>query len=228
MSEPRPFIDAVDNRLVSGFFYRFSRFLAKRTFKQVWIQNEYGKPSAERSTLYFGNHNSWWDALTPLILNNAVFHQRPRAVMEWEQVQRYGFFRRIGCFSIDRSDPRSALKSLLHGVNWLNEEGGRSLFFYPEGKITHPQLSTLQFETGIGWMTQKLEPHVDLVPLVQHSHAMHHHKPSLFIGIGKPVETDRSAGKKEITQRLKEITESNLGELRELASPKTPELEILL
>ncbi len=228
MPEERPFIDAKDNRFVSSFFYGVSRFLAGRSFRNVWLKNEYGTPSPDRSTLYFGNHNAWWDALTPLLLNQKVLKQHPRAVMEWEQVKRFPFFRRIGCFSIDRTDHRSAVTSLVHGVNWLNEKPGRSLFFYPEGKITHPALDSMHFETGIGWMVPKLKPHVDLVPLVQHIHAMHHPKPSLFIYLGKPVHAAPDQDKKSITLELQKTTEKCRTMLAGLASPKEPEMDQFL
>lgn len=223
----RPFIDAKDNRFVASFFTVFTKFLAKRTFHRVYLENEYGSNISTRSTLFFGNHNAWWDALTPLLLNQYVFKQHPRAVMEWEQVHRYPFFRRIGCFSIDRKDPRSALQSLRYGINWLNSEPGRSLYLYPEGKITNPLLPHSPFETGIGWMTSQLAEHVDLVPLIQHAHFMHHAKPDLFIQVGQPV--DRVAmgkDKKEITNQLYDIIKVMKDDLILKASPKDTQLPI--
>lgn len=229
LSEPgsRPFIDAKDNRFVASFFTVFTKFLANRTFHRVYLDNEYGTNISTRSTLYFGNHNAWWDALTPLLLNQYVFKQHPRAVMEWEQVHRYPFFRRIGCFSIDRRDPRSALKSLRYGIEWLNKQPGRSLYLYPEGKITNPLLPHSPFETGIGWMTSQLADHVDLVPLVQHSHFMHHAKPDLFIQIGGPVErTSIAKDKKEVTNQLYDIIRIMKDDLILRASPKDTTIPI--
>ncbi|MFW6348197.1 MAG: lysophospholipid acyltransferase family protein, partial [Cyclonatronaceae bacterium] len=138
MMASRPFIPAKSNQLVISFFKYFTRFLAGRLFHAVHFEDAYHTRSAEKTTLYFGNHNAWWDALTPLLLNEYVLKQKPRAVMEWQQVHDYPFFRRFGCFSIDRDDPRSALKSLKYGIDWLNGTPGASLYFYPEGRITNP------------------------------------------------------------------------------------------
>lgn len=224
-SEARPFIDAIDSRVVPAFFYQVTRFLAKRTFRAVWLQNDYGSGDAlrGRSSLYVGNHNAWWDALTPLLLNQKLLRQTPRAVMEWEQVDRYPFFRRIGCYSIDRKDPRSALGSLRYGIDWLNGGTGRSLFLYPEGKITNPVLAESPFESGVGWMLPQLADHVDIVPLIQLNHMMHNPKPDLFLQLGKPLARETlGSGKKDITAALQRIITDMRQELAERASPKEP------
>lgn len=215
------FIEARENKWIITFFAWYSRFLAGRVFHRVYLEKRY-EPAPGRSTLFFGNHSSWWDALTPLLLNHFKLRQRPRAIMEWEQVNKYPFFRRIGCFSINRGNPKSALQSLLYGIDWLNQPGN-SLFMYPEGKILNPAASSLSYESGTGWMVPRLDNHVDLVPFTQHIHQMHHHKPSLFIRLGKPVDCDKlGTDKNEITQVLRELSQAELSELIEASSSKTP------
>ncbi len=218
--ENKPFIPAAENKIHINFFDAFTRFLLWRNFDSVHTQFDHVPQSGE-STLFIGNHNSWWDALTPLYVNQKYFHQRPRAVMEWEQVKRYGFFKKIGCFSIDRSDPRSALKSLQYGIDWLNNESGNSLYLYPQGKIENPWLPQQPFETGIGWMIPKLKEHVKVVPFIQHQHSMHTSKPVLFLKTGKPIELDDTiTSKKEITKFVEYIVLSELLELIQSSSLK--------
>ncbi|MCH8568476.1 MAG: lysophospholipid acyltransferase family protein [Balneolales bacterium] len=220
----RAFIPAKENRLFIHFFYHFSRYLLKHCFHSVYLDAEH-IPSKNSSVLYFGNHHSWWDALIPLILNNKTLKQRPRAVMEWEQVDSYLFFRRIGCFSIDRDDPRSALKSLQYGIEWLNNERNTSLYLYPEGKISNPRLGICPFESGIGYMETRLESHVELVPLIQHSHQMYNSKPRLFIQIGSPIKRDNlPENKKEITAILESEVRLRFDNLVERASVKEPNI----
>lgn len=223
MMASRPFIPARPNRLVINFFTYFTRFLAGRQFHRVYYEDDYQSRRPEKATLYFGNHNAWWDALTPLLLNKYVLHQQPRAVMEWQQVQDYPFFRRIGCFSIDRSDPRSALKSLQYGIEWLNGTPGASLYLYPEGRITNPQQPAPAYETGIGWMHSRLESQVDLVPLIQHTHLMHHAKPSLFLRVGPAVNrSELPENKKAASARLREIAKAEQHAFIQRASEKEP------
>jgi 1-acyl-sn-glycerol-3-phosphate acyltransferase len=213
------FIPADESKLAMSFFAWYSRFKLNRVFKDVYLDSHY-KPDQTRSTLYFGNHSMWWDALTPLVLNEFFFKQRPRAVMELEQVKKFSFFKKIGCFSINRSDPRSALKSLQYGIDWLNISGN-SLYIYPQGKLENPSNTALNFETGIGWMIPKLLDHVDLVPLIQHSHFMYDASPSLYISVGKPITKESIPSKKnEIAQYLEGITKEKIRQLIDNASHK--------
>ncbi len=222
MNETPDFIPADENQFVIWFFGVYTKYLAKIRFRNVYIQQDY-QPEKNKSTLFYGNHSSWWDALTPLILNNYRFKQNARAVMEEPQVRRYGFFKKIGCFSIDRNDPRKALKSLAYGIDWLHGENN-SLYLYPEGKLGNPSVSPEQisFEQGIGWMSTRLDPDkVDIVPLTQHIHLMHDHKPTLFIHIGKPVQLTTD-GKKERTLEFESILKAQMKELIRKASEKEP------
>lgn len=213
------FIPADENRLVQSFFAWYSRYKLNRVFKDVFLDLNY-TPNSSRSTLYFGNHSMWWDALTPLVLNEFYLKQRPRAVMELEQVRKFSFFKKIGCFSINRSDPRSALKSLQYGIDWLNTSGN-SLYIYPQGKLENSANSSFVYETGIGWMLPKLLDHVDIVPLIQHAHLMYDAKPSMFIRVGTPLNKRQIPnGKKESTLYLEELTKSELGSLIDSSSKK--------
>lgn len=110
------------SRIFIRLFYRYVLTLYRRRFQAVWLDDTAVQPDL-RATLYMGNHNAWWDALTPLLLNERVLHQRARAVMDEEQLRRYPFFRRLGVFSIDRKHPRRALASLEHAAELLNGSG---------------------------------------------------------------------------------------------------------
>ena len=216
----KPFIPAKENQWAIRFFGLYSSILIRRVFKNVWLDQQY-VPSPERSTLYFGNHHSWWDALTPLLLKNRVLHQKLRAVMEWEQMNRYGFFKRIGCFSIDRQNPRSAVESLNYGIEWLKTPEN-SLIIYPQGKLENPA-KPIKFETGIGWMSQRLPDCTDVVPIIQHAHQMHDAKPSLYIRLCPAIDPALLSGTKEhITQNLQEITRSEFEKLVHISSEKEP------
>lgn len=225
-SPNKPFLPAKESRIAMRFFAFYSKILSKKVFKHVYL-DQYYTPDSSRSTLFFGNHSMWWDALTPLLLNEYVLHQRPRAIMEWEQMHKYKFFSRIGCFSIDRSHPRSALKSLQYGTDWLNQPGN-SLYLYPEGKIVNPVKTTLEFESGIVRMLPKLAEHVDIVPLSQHMHAMFNAKPSLFIRIGKPLNTSElPIDKKIIVKELQTVVHQELEHLIVVSSEKSPVVQKL-
>ncbi len=85
-------------------------------------------------SVYFLNHTSWWDGLIPLLLNQKLFKQRARAIMELEQMQTYPFFKWLGTFSIDVDDPTHTLKSMRYAIKSM-QRNNAALYIYPEGEI---------------------------------------------------------------------------------------------
>lgn len=171
------------------FLFRwYTRLLFQRRFAGVWIRQEY-RPDEESRTVYYLNHHSWWDGLIPFLLNEFRFRQNARALMEEPQMKRYTFFRKIGAFSVNRSDPRKAITSLRYAVQSM-ERPKASLFIYPEGKIT-PACSELHFEEGLGWLHSKVDREkVDFVPLGIFMHTYRTDKPELYLYVGNPSEPD--------------------------------------
>lgn len=177
------FIPADESRFHIGFFTAYSRFLYGRTFAHVGAEIGY-RPGPGQSTLYLCNHNSWYDGLTPLLLNRYAFHQKTRAVMEDVQMRKHRFFRKIGAFSINRSSPRSAMRSLDYGADWLNEPG-TSLYLYPEGRLTDASLP-VSIESGVLRLIANA-PLADVVPLAFHIHFLSGPKPVLLMRSGDPL-----------------------------------------
>lgn len=164
-------------------FRWYTLLLFKRRFHAVWIRQKY-RPTGHSRTIYYLNHNSWWDGLIPFLLNEFRFHQNARALMEDQQIRRYPFFSKIGAFSVDRQHPRKTVTSMRYAVQSMMRENA-SLFIYPEGKI-NPAGSPIAFEGGLAWLYSRMNREViDFVPVAIKIHTMHHDKPELFIDVGE-------------------------------------------
>ncbi len=169
------------------FFDWVTRFLVKRHFRHVWLKQKY-TPGPESRTVYFMNHNLWWDGLLPLYLNRKLFHQSARALMEDRQMKRYSFFSRIGAFSINLEDPRAALRSLRYAVESMKRPHS-CLFIYPEGELQPAGNSRPEFKKGLAWLCKQL-PEADFVPVAFHTHQFRGPKPELYINIGEKEVVD--------------------------------------
>ena len=185
------FIPEKESPVFTWIFYRYALTLYRRRFRAVWLDDRQ-MPRNTRATLYIGNHNTWWDALNPLLLNERVIGKRARAMMDEEQLQRYPFFRRLGVFSINRQHPRKALASLEHAVQLLNGSGLEKrpvgLWFYPEGKLVRPDTPVVA-ENGITWLARKLDAaRTEIVPFAVHIHSMRSDKPELFVRMGPAID----------------------------------------
>ena len=212
------FISEKESPLFSRLFYWYVLTLYRRRFGAVWLDDRQLSHNT-RATLYIGNHNTWWDALNPLLLSKRVIGKRARAMMDEKQLQRYPFFRRLGVFSICREHPRKALASLDHAARLLNESGyeqkpypaetdtgqNRDLkplhnlprserpvvfWFYPEGKLVHPGTPVV-VESGVLRLARKLDAaRTEIVPFATHIHSMRGDKPELFIRIGPAIDRE--------------------------------------
>lgn len=218
------FIPAKESPVFIKMFRLYTKLLFKWRFKRVWLKQEY-EPCSQCKTVYFLNHHSWWDGLIPLMLNEYRFHQQARAIMEDKQMKTYSLFQKIGAFSINRNDPRSAITSLRYAVKSFNRDHS-SLFIYPEGTIT-PAGSSMRFEGGLAWLHDKLDD-VDFVPVGIHMHTIRYPKPELHLHVGHPVRVDESKSKEEKTAHFEAVLDQMLDELHKTAGFDDDEFERFL
>lgn len=190
------FIPADESRYFISFFSWYTRWSLKRRFRQVWVKQKY-QPIPESRTVYFLNHNSWWDGLIPLYLNQHFFHQNARAMMEDKQMQQYTFFSKIGAFSINLEDPKASVQSLRYAVKSM-QRNNASLFIYPEGEITPVSESAPKFKNGLAWLYANLED-IDFVPIHIYMHSFRSSKPELYLSIGSSVDHDKLLDRNELT-----------------------------
>jgi 1-acyl-sn-glycerol-3-phosphate acyltransferase len=176
-------------------------------FKQVWIKQQY-HPSSNTKTVYFLNHNSWWDGLIPLYLNEYFFHQQARAMMEDKQMHQFPFFRKIGAFSVNLSNAKSSVQSLRYALKSL-ERPNASLFIYPEGKITPVSAASPDFQPGLSWLYSRTSG-VNYVPIHIYMHSFRSSKQELYLNIGEPVDFETQADRNMLTAHF-EKTISKLG-----------------
>lgn len=190
------FIPADESSFFIWFFDHYTHWSLKRRFEQVWVKQEYF-PTHDSRTVYYLNHNSWWDGLLPLYLNQNFFHQKARALMEDKQMRQYTFFSKMGAFSINLEDPKATVSSLRYAVKSLKRENA-CLFIYPEGTITPASDSTPDFKDGLAWIYSKTQE-VDFVPIQIYSHTMRSSKPELYLSIGSSVDPIKTLSRKELT-----------------------------
>ncbi len=200
------FIPAQESRWFIFLFDLYMRSLFRRRFKNIWVDKGY-QPSTKSKTIYYLNHTSWWDGLIPLLLNRKLFHQNARAMMEDKQMREHGLFKRIGAFSVNLENPRSAVRSLRYAVDSMKRPHS-SLFIYPEGKIVPFSTDKPDFKKGLGWIASQC-PDVDVLPIGIYFDHSKSDKPELFLKIGTSLVFDSS----EESDLLNHFFEDKLSDL---------------
>ena len=197
----KDFIPAKESAFAIRFFTLYGHWLIKRRFHRIWLSNEYLK-EPDAKTVYYLNHTMWWDGLLPLLLNGYHFHQKARALMEDTQMKKHTFFSRIGAFSINLNDPRSAIFSLRYAVKSMQRDNA-CLFIYPEGELVTSSDSKPEFKDGLAWLASKL-PEVDFVPIGIHQSFHSHSKPELFVSVGEATPSSSRGSREEKTLLFEE------------------------
>lgn len=205
------FIPAKESKFIIWFFDWYTRFLVWKRFRRVIIKQEYF-PKKDSRTVYYINHNYWWDGLLPLYLNRKLFKQEARALMEDKQMCQYPFFSRIGAFSINLENPRSSVQSLRYAVESMKRKHS-CLFIYPEGKLMPVSDFKPEFKEGLSWLFQKLDS-VDFVPVAFYIDHSRDNKPDLHISIGESVNRYSLTDKEELTSQLEESLHRILSKLK--------------
>lgn len=200
------FIPAQESRWFIFVFDLYMRWLFHRRFENVWVDQDY-QPGSDSKTIYYVNHTSWWDGLIPLLLNRKLFRQNARAMMEDKQMREFGLFKRIGAFSVNLENPRSAVRSLRYAVESMKRPNS-CLFIYPEGEIGPFRTEKPHFKKGLGWIVSQC-PDVDVVPVGIYINTEKFDKPELFMKVGKAIEINGD----DSAENLNSFFEVRMGEL---------------
>lgn len=177
--------------------------------------------------LIISNHSSWWDGLLFFFLNRRVWNLDVHIMMHEHGLKEFPFFRRLGAFSIDRSNPKDILASLRYAENLLKQ--GKTVILFPQGDEYHLETRPLEFHTGVLYLMEKC-PEIPLVP-VRFYYSMRRDKhPEVWIDQGDSLTLDDiPAGTRHertlwlqeretaaLDQLKKEVLNENYGEFQEM------------
>ena len=97
--------------------------------------------SVEAPVIILMTHASWWDPLAGLVLWRRFIPSREMLVpMDASELERFGFFRRLGMFGIDPDDPKSLEAMKAYVLERFEASGDReTLGLTPQGRFTDPR-----------------------------------------------------------------------------------------
>ncbi len=207
-----------ESKWFKTIFRPYAMWLFRRRFDAVYYKGNY-RPGSLDSTVWYMNHYSWWDALTPFLLNESLHKQYLRAMMDEVQIRKYPFFRKLGAFSVNRTNSRHAVQSLHYAADMLTAER-MALYIFPQGAIRPEMERPIQFESGLAWLYQSC-PSVDFVPVATTMNTRYSDRPRLFIHSGSPVKksTDDRA---QLSMTLSDGLTGLMDELHRTAEEEHP------
>jgi 1-acyl-sn-glycerol-3-phosphate acyltransferase len=187
------------NPLVQLWFNRYCRYALRKHFHRVQLYGDV--PFDPRiSTLYLVNHCSFWD---PIVMNYLIHHHRCQpafCMSDQVQVQKHPFFRQVGAFSVDRTNPRDGLRAIRFAADLLNANPCAVVIF-PQGKIEPAEARPLRFERGFEKLID-FAPSVNIITVALRYEFWMNQRPELLIDLSQPPDRTADASAAHMTRRL--------------------------
>ncbi|MDX2036498.1 MAG: lysophospholipid acyltransferase family protein [Isosphaeraceae bacterium] len=139
--------------------------------------------------VFVANHSCWWDLFLAHFLNESI-PVDGYGMMMHENLRRFGFFRRIGAFSIDRSSP-SGIKASLDYTARLLARPRTGVWIFPQGKIESNDARPLEFEKGLRTLVRRMG-RARLVPTALRYDFWQEERPEACVRFGTPTFVEPS------------------------------------
>lgn len=131
-----------------------------------------------------GNHACWWDVFLAHVLNERI-PVDGYGMMEHFNLKRFGFFRRIGCFSVDRSDPAGLRVSLDYTIRLLARPRA-GVWIFPQGGMAAHDRRPLGFQPGLRVLLRRAG-RLRVLPVALRFEFWEDERPEVFVRFGEPV-----------------------------------------
>lgn len=212
------------SRAYTRWFGWYSRRQFRRHFHSFRVLMPPGLPAMalDIPVIFYGNHAYWWDGFWSQICTEQWFRQNLFIIIENRQLEKHRFFTRLGAFSIDRTNARSAIETLDYAASCLLEPSSRqnALWIFPQGQIEHVDKRPLLFfrgTAGIADRVLKKRESLYLVSVVSRIEYLEDQKPDFFLSFGSPVLLKKSdwRGLDDLTAFMQTTTESHLDKVKQ-------------
>ena len=122
-----------------SFFAWYSRRLVARHFHALRLSCDScadGLDAEPRPLIVALSHSSWWDPIAAVLVKDALMPSRAScSPMDRVQLERFGFFRKIGIFGIDPDDPGAAGPMIEYVMDRMREHARPTLIITPQGRF---------------------------------------------------------------------------------------------
>lgn len=169
--------------LIFGFYINK---ILRKDFSSFILLNEFPKIPDDAGLLIAPNHFSWWDGFFIYNLMKKMSSRKLHIMMLENQLERYWFFKKVGAFSINPSNPKSIYKSFLYSKEVLNNPDN-FLVIYPQGEIEPFDKENYTIRKGIRNFVSGYKQKAVLLPITFKIHFDNERKPKVYLRFGKTL-----------------------------------------
>lgn len=196
----------------SDFGYRlfvfYLRGFFRKHFHAVRTARGTAPPRDGRPLIVYSNHPSWWDPIHfSLLASTKLPERRLYGPMDAVALEKYGFFKKLGVFGVDRST--RGVAAFLRTSLAVLDQPRASLWLTAEGQFTDPRRRPVQIQPGVAHLARRLGDGW-VVPLALEYPFWNERDPEALSRFGEPI--DLAAEPERSTREWTLILEQRLEE----------------
>jgi len=205
-------LEARKRPAMERLYAAYGRWLLRRNFARVWVGGE-PWPAGDGPTIAFLNHSAWWDPILTLFLSHDLFRRDGYGIMQGEQLRRFPFFRRIGCFGASGESFEDVRALAVYAEHVLRDGARRTLWIFPQGALV-PARAPLAFRSGAARFARAV-PEAPLVPVAVRYEFRDAQRAEVFVRVGPTLRAAATAHDSvlELTRRLEQRLRHELSSL---------------
>lgn len=179
-------IKAHQNKWAYRVFDIYLDRLLKSSFKEFYLVNDFPSLDAQKGLLVTANHFSWWDGFFVYYLLKKNTNKKVYVMMLEEQLKRYWFFAKLGCYSIDLQKAASTISTLRYTLDLLKDPGN-SVLIFPQGEIEPYETRPIKFKGGIEFLIKHAKQDFQILNLAFKISYAEDKLPSVYALADKPL-----------------------------------------
>ncbi len=178
----------------SAFVATFARWyiprFVRRGFHAVRLDAQSIIPPADKPTVIYLNHPSWWDPLLGAVVA-CRFYPRHRhySPIDAESLRQYPIMRKLGFFPIHKQSARGAAE-FLQASRAVLRENNSILWVTPQGNFVDSAIRPVALKPGIGHLARDVRP-VTFVPMALEYVFWQDRLPEALISLGAAIDPER-------------------------------------
>ena len=190
-------IQANHKKWAEFIFDIYLKRLLKKSFNDFRLINDLPKIDKSTSLIVTPNHFSWWDGFFIYWANKKIFNRKLYVLMLEEQLKRYWFFKKLGCYSIDLNDSRKMIVSLKYTIDLLCKSNNL-VTIYPQGEIQAYDEKQIVLKEGIDFIAKKSAIDFQILPIAFKIHYTNERLPIVYARFGKLLNSKDVAANPQI------------------------------
>jgi len=181
-------------------FNPYINYLLRKNFNSFYIKGVPPDLDKYPGLIITPNHFSWWDGFITHFLLRKLTRKIVFTMMLEEQLKKYWFFKKVGAYSINVSNPVSMVRTLDYTRTILNDKNN-IVVLYPQGEIQSLLSENIAIKPGLKFIIEKNSDRNYVLPLALKIEYGRNKKPDIAASFGRIYSAEEIYGDYDVFKK---------------------------